>query len=226
MRIGIIGGTGREGVALAMRWALAGHEVRIGSREATRAVAKAAELSRAIEGGQPVSGGDNRAAALHGDVVVLSVPYRVHSEVLTGLKSALAGRILVDITVPLVAPHVDRVHVPLGGSAAAEARALLDPDTKVVATLHHVSADLLRNPSRALDCDVLVCGDDPAARSTVERLIGDLGLRAISAGPLVNASALEGLTSVLLHINKSYGIKGAGIRITGLPSPASVDGVS
>jgi NADPH-dependent F420 reductase len=214
MRIGVIGGTGKEGRGLALRWAKAGHHVTLGSRDPERGRDCARELSR---GGLPLEGGSNTDACTGADVVVLSVPYSAHAETLEAVRGALAGKVLVDITVPLKPPQVRRVHVPPGRAAALEAQKALGPDTKVVAALHHVSSVHLADPAHPIDCDVLVCSDDDAARRTVIALVADLGLRGLDAGPLDNAVALESLTPVLLHLNKTYGSSGTGIRFTGLP---------
>jgi NADPH-dependent F420 reductase len=209
MRIGIVGGTGREGRSLALRWAAAGHEVVVGSRDRARAEEKAREL------GSGIQGGSNEEAASAGEVCVLTVPYAAHAETLRPLGDALAGRILIDITVPLRPPKVTVVSLPPGGAAALEAQALLGPGVRVVAGLHHVSSAHLADPGHAVDCDVLVCGDDEAARATAIGLVGDLGLRGLDAGPLQNAIALEALTPVLLHLNRRYKTN-TGVRITGL----------
>lgn len=214
MRIGVIGGTGKEGRGLALRWAKAGHSVTVGSRDAARGQASAVELSKA---GFALKGGSNADACRDAEVVLLSVPYTAHAETLKDLAGALAGKVLVDITVPLKPPTVRRVHLPAGRAAALEAQALLGPATKVVAALHHVSSVHLADPTHAIECDVLVCSDDDDAKRTVIGLIADLGLRALDAGPLENAIALESLTPVLLHLNKTYGSAGTGIRFTGLP---------
>lgn len=213
MEIGIIGGTGREGRGLAIRWARAGHTVRIGSRDPERARAKAAELSAAA--GVPVAGGSNAWAIEGAPVALLSVPYSAHGETLRELASALAGKVLVDITVPLRPPAVRTVHLPPGGAAALEAQALLGERVRVVATLHHVSSAHLGEPEGALEGDVLACSNDAEALALVLRLVGDLGVRGLDAGPLANAIALESLTPVLLHLNKRYG-GGSGIRVTGI----------
>jgi hypothetical protein len=220
MRIAIIGGTGKEGRGLALRWARAGHRVAIGSRDAARARERALELSQA--GGVVIEGGDNAAVVRDAEVVLLSVPYAAHADTLRALAGALEGRVLIDITVPLRPPKVTRVELPEGRSAALEAQALLGPATPVVAALHHVSSSHLSDPDHAIDCDVLVCSDDDPARELVIGLIGDLGLRdqglrGLDAGPLCNAVALEALTPVLLHLNRKYRGGGAGIRFTGLP---------
>jgi NADPH-dependent F420 reductase len=214
MKIAIVGGTGKEGRGMAVRWTRAGHDVWIGSRDAERARLCAEELSRLA--GHPVAGGDNTAAVEQAELVVLAVPYSAHRETLLGLKAALRGKILVDITVPLKPPDVRRVALPEGKAAALEAQALLGADTKVVAALHHVSAVHLSDLEHLLDCDVLACSDDRAALELVLGVIQDLGTRAFDAGPLANAVALEALTPVLLHLNRRYKSPGAGIRFTGV----------
>lgn len=212
MNIGLIGGTGREGRGLALRWARAGHSVRIGSRDAAKAKARAAELQ--AEGASGIEGGDNAWAARSADVVLLSVPYGAHKETLEALRPDLEGRILIDITVPLKPPRVTEVNLPAGHAAALEAQAIVGPSCKVVAALHHVSSVHLGDPEHALECDVLVCSDDATARETVIRLIEDLGTVALDAGPLRNAIALESLTPVLLHLNRHYKRAGIGVRFT------------
>lgn len=213
MRIAIIGGTGNEGAGMAKRWARKGHEVVIGSRDALRASARAKELG--AEAGVPIEGAENARAAAGADVVVLAVPYAAHAATLDALATVLVGRVVVDITVPLKPPKVRRVWLPPGRAAALEARARL-AGAKVVAALHHVSAAHLADTAHAVDCDVLVCSDDPDALATVLGLVRDLGLRALDAGPLDNAVALEALTPVLLHLNRRYGGTGAGVRFTGI----------
>lgn len=148
-------------------------------------------------------------------MVVLAVPWAAHGETLASLKEALSGRILIDITVPIVPPKVTQVTLPEGGSAALVAQGILGAATPVVAALEHVSSAHLSDPDHAIDCDVLVCTDDERARGVVMGLIGDLGLRALDAGVLKNSIALEALTPVLLHLNKKYKTN-AGIRITGI----------
>jgi NADPH-dependent F420 reductase len=217
--IGIVGGTGREGRGLAMRWARAGHSVTIGSRSAERAAERAAALSEVV--GVPIAGGTNEAVAAEAELVCLTIPYGGHGETLAALKDALHGKIVIDITVPLKPPKVRRVHLPEGKAACIEAQTILGEETKVVATLHHVSSAHLEDPNHEIDCDVLVCSDDRPARQVGIELVRDLGLRAIDAGVLDNAVALESLTPVLIHINKRYKVEGgAGLRITGLADDA------
>jgi NADPH-dependent F420 reductase len=213
MKIAVVGGTGKEGSGMALRWAKAGHEVLLGSRDAERAAAKAAELSQ--QSGGKVTGGDNPWAVTQAEIVVLSVPYAAHRDTLTSLKDALAGKVVLDVTVPLKPPQIRRVNLPEGHAAALEAQALLGPGTPVVAGVHHVSSNHLLDLGHAVDCDVLACSDDAKALEKCLGLIRDLGVRAFDAGPLANAVALESLTPVLLHLNKQYKTS-AGIRITGL----------
>ena len=226
MNIGIIGGTGKEGRGLAVRWAKAGHDVTIGSRDAERGAAKASELSEQF-GLSTLKGTDNVGACEGMDVVVLSVPYSGHRDTLTALRPHLAGKTLVDITVPLRPPKVRKVHLPEGKAAALEAYRIVNPEgtsdadkVAVVATMHHVSSSHLIDLDHDIDCDVLVCGDK-AARKEIVKLVGDLGMRGLDCGPLANAIALESLTPVLLHLNKAYGTPSSGIRITGIPQGGS-----
>jgi len=214
MKIGIVGGTGREGRGLGARWAKAGHDVFVGSRQAERGAAKAAELSKEL--GVQVRGGDNLAACEEADIIVVTVPYGAHRDTFDSIKDAVGNKIVVDITVPLKPPKVRAVSLPEGQAAALEARALLPEGARLVAALHHISSEHLGDPNYAFDCDVLVCGDDKAARATVISLMPDLGLRGVDAGVLKNAIALESMTPVLLHINRHYGVVGSGLRITGI----------
>jgi len=216
MRIAIVGGTGNEGRGMSLRWARAGHEVFIGSRDAERARATAAELNAQLQGApHAIAGGDNRAAVNASELVVLSIPYAAHKSTLEDLKAELAGRVLIDITVPLKPPKVTAVHLPDGQSAALEAQALLGEATQVVAALHHVSAVHLRDLDHEVDCDVLACSDHKPAMERALAVIRDLGVRAFDAGPLRNAIALESLTPILLYLNRSLKGRSVGLRITG-----------
>jgi NADPH-dependent F420 reductase len=215
MKIAIVGGTGREGRGLAVRWARAGHEVVIGSRDADKARAKVAEWALSDAKGT-LAGSDNQAAVAGAEVVLLSVPYAAHEATLRELAPSLGGRVLIDITVPIRPPKVTEVHLPTGQSAALEAQAIVGAESQVVAALHHISSSLLGDPERAIDSDVLVCSDSADAKSKVIALIGDLGMRGLDAGPLRNAIALESLTPVILGLNRRYKREGIGIRFTGI----------
>jgi 8-hydroxy-5-deazaflavin:NADPH oxidoreductase len=217
MNIGVLGGTGKEGSGLAYRWALAGHTVVIGSRDAAKASAGAAELNQLLAGKATVRGASN-IDATHADVVVLTVPYSAQLATADSVASQLAGKILVDVTVPLAPPKVDRVQLPNGESAVVALQRRLGADVKVVSAFQNVSATHLKDPAHEVDCDVLVCGDDADAREVVIGLAHDAGLRAWHAGVLANSIASEALTSVLIAINKRYKVAGSGIRITGLPA--------
>lgn len=212
--IGILGGTGKEGSGLAMRWALNGYRVVIGSRDAERAAARAAELNAALNG-EYIVGKSNAEAAEEADYVVLSVPYDAHRTTIESVKDQLKGKVMIDLTVPLAPPDVMRVNVPEGKSAALEAQSYLAESARVVAAFQNVSAVKLKDPNVTVDCDVLVCSDDADAKRGVIQLVEAAGMRGIDAGPLANAVAVEALTPVLLYINKAYKVKGAGIRITG-----------
>jgi NADPH-dependent F420 reductase len=217
MVIGILGGTGKEGSGLAVRWAAKGHEVIIGSRAPERARAAADELNRLLAGRGMVRGAVNRDAAQAASVVVLAVPYPAQSATAEDVRNYLPGKILVDVTAPLVPPRVDCVQLPHGESAVVALQRRLGGGVRVVSAFQNVSALHLKDPAHEIDCDVLVCGDDGAARETVVGLARDAGLRAWHAGPLANSVAAEALTSVLIAINKRYKVPTSGIRITGVP---------
>lgn len=217
--VAVIGGTGAEGSGLANRWAAAGYPVIIGSRSAERAQEKAEALNAALAGhagAAPVRGLGNEEAAQVAEIVVLTVPYAAHPGTLEGLKAAVQGKILVDCTVPLRPPQVMRVQLPALGSAAMEAQTLLGEEVRVVSAFQNVSAELLEDLSADPHCDVLVTGNDPAARATVVGLVEAAGMVGIHAGRLENATAAEALTSLLIFINKHYKTHNAGIRITNL----------
>ncbi|MGB3797433.1 MAG: NADPH-dependent F420 reductase [Alteraurantiacibacter sp.] len=206
--IAVIGGTGQLGSALAWRLAKAGHAVIIGSRAAESATARAAEL------GHGIVGMANADAAREGAIVLVTVPFSAQAATLTEIRSHVAGKIVVDTTVPLVPPKVMRVQLPEEGSAAVCASKLLGDDVRLVAAFHNVAAHRLAEEGE-VDCDVLVFGDEKAARAEVVALADAVGLRGIHAGPLVNAASAEAMTSLLIFINKNYKVDGAGIRITG-----------
>lgn len=214
--IAVIGGTGKEGPGLALRWARSGqYQVIIGSRQQEKAERVAAELNARL-GEELVHGMINAGAAEAADLAVLTVPYSAHVPTLESIRAGLSGKILVDVTVPLQPPKVSRVHIPAGGSASAEAQATLGDEVRVVAAFQNIGATHLEEPEQPIDCDVLVCGDDKEAKAEAIALAEAAGMRGLDAGPLQNAVVIEGLTSVLIGINIRYKVKGAGIRITGL----------
>ena len=214
--LAVLGGTGAEGFGLAVRWAAAGYDVTLGSRVAERAAEKAAELA-AMGTGWRVQGLENLAAAERAEIVALTVPYGAHQATLAAVRAALQGKILIDVTVPLVPPKVSRVQLPAGKSAGEEAQALLGDGVRVVSAFQNISASHLVDLQHEIDCDVLVCGDDADAREAVVRLAAAAGMVAWHAGPLANAVAVESLTPVLISLNRRYKVPNSGIRITGIP---------
>lgn len=213
--IAVLGGTGHEGYGLALRWARAGHAIVIGSRDAARAQTAAAEINARL-GVQTVSGAANLDAATTADIVCLTIPFSAHAATLEGIKSAVQGKVFIDVTVPLVPPKVTRVQMPPAGSASQEAQQILGEGVKVVAAFQNIGAEHLQDPDHPIDCDVLVCGDDKDAKAQVIQLAADAGMKALDAGPLANAVVVEGLTSVLIGLNIRHKVKNSGIKITGI----------
>ncbi len=210
--IAILGGSGDLGGGLARRWAKSGYEIIIGSRTREKAEAAAQDIS--IGSNSKISGLDNLMAAQKGDIIVLTVPFSHHENILKEVKAALEGKILIDVTVPLMPPKVGLVQLPDGGSAGQIAQELLGDQVKVVSAFQNVAAHHLKS-DHDIDCDVLVTGNDKAARASVIALAGDAGMRAFHAGPIENSVVAEALTSVLIQINRQYKCH-AGIRIAGL----------
>ena len=219
LTIAVLGGTGKEGGGLALRWAHKGHTVILGSRTADRAEEAASAMRETLGGEANVSGMANPDAAAAADLVVLSVPYAAQQATVQDVAAQLQGKILIDVTVPLVPPKVSRVQLPEGGSAVEAVQMLLGDGVKVVSAFQNISAHHLANLDEEMDCDVLVCADDPEAADKVVALSQEIGLTAWNAGPLCNSAVAEALTSVLIALNRRYKVPGAGIRITGVPRP-------
>ena len=211
----VVGGTGAEGSGLALRWANAGHRVTIGSRDAAKAQSTAHSLN-AILGSDKISGTDSAEGVAAAEIVVLTVPFAAQIATVTGLKDALAGKILIDVTVPLIPPKISRVQLPPSDSCVVAVQELLGEQVRVVSAFQNVSAHKLKTLAHAIDCDVLVAADDKDARAIVIGLAADAGLRGINIGPLANSVVAESLTSALIWINRAYKVPDAGIRITGL----------
>ena len=207
-RIAVIGGTGNLGAAIARRLARAGRSVVIGSRSAESAEKAAAEL------GFGLIGMNNVDATQACDVIIVTVPFGAQDDTLASIRPHVGGKLVVDTTVPLVPPKVMRVQMPAEGSAAERTRLALDEGARVTAAFHSVAAHKLIT-DHDVDCDVLVFGDVKADRQIVVELAEAMGLRGIHGGALVNSAAAEALTSVLIFLNKTYQVDGAGIRITG-----------
>jgi NADPH-dependent F420 reductase len=216
IRIAVLGGTGKEGSGLALRWAAAGYDVTLGSRELEKAQRAAAELNTML-GQDIVRGMTNRDAATQADVVVMTVPYAAHAATIESVKDVAQGKVLVDVTVPLDPQNVRRVKMPAAGSASVEAQQLLGERVKVVAAFQNISAEHLRSLDHEIECDVLVCGNDKDAKQQVIELAQAARIQAWDAGPIENAVVVEGLTSVLINLNIKHKVKASGIRITGIP---------
>jgi NADPH-dependent F420 reductase len=208
-KIAIIGGSGALGAGLAKRWAKAGHLVVVGSRDAGRAAEAAVRLNQEA-GTSTITGAGNPEAAATSEIVVLTVPYANQMPTLEAISSVLDGKILVDVTVPLVPPKVRTVHVPEGG-------------VRVVSAFQNVAATHLDDLDHAIDCDVLVCGNDPTAREEIVQLARDADMKAWHAGVIANSIVAEALTSTLIFMNARYKIDGAGIRMTGEPGSANAE---
>jgi NADPH-dependent F420 reductase len=213
-KISIVGGTGALGSGLAKRWAQAGYQIVIGSRDDAKAN-EAADALRMELPNASIIGLENLAAAQAGDIVVLTVPFAHQKPTLERIKPGLAGKILVDTTVPLVPPKVARVALPKEGSAAVRAQQILGSEVEVISAFQNVAADLMASELE-LACDVLVTGDKAASRQLVVDLARKANFHAWHAGPLANSAAMEALTSVLIFMNKRYDCDHAGISITGI----------
>src|SRR5688572_24194647 len=200
MKIAVIGGTGALGAAIAARLASAGHDITIGSRSGGK------------ESAYPVR--TNEEAAADAEVVIVAVPFAAQDSTLQAIAPHVQGKIVIDTTVPLMPPRVMRVQLPAEGSAAQRAQALLGEGVTLVSAFHNVAAHKLAK-DEPVECDVLVFSDDKDARKIGAQIVTDTGLRAVEAGALANSAAAEALTSLLIFINKTYKVDGAGIRITG-----------
>jgi 8-hydroxy-5-deazaflavin:NADPH oxidoreductase len=216
MKIAILGGAGKEGSGLALRWAHVGHQVILGSRDPARAQDAAATINAAI-GRDGASGADNFSAAAQAELVVLAVPYAAQQATVEAVRTHLVGKILIDVTVPLVPPKVSRVQLPQGGSAVEAVQTMLGDQVRVVSAFQNISAHHLTTLGADIDCDVLVCADDAEAGELVVGLAREIGLGAFYGGVLANSVVAEALTSVLIALNRRYKVPGSGIRITGIP---------
>lgn len=217
MKIAMIGGTGPQGRGLALRWAQAGIDVVVGSRDAGRAQEKAREMSALLTpGAASLTGAANAdAAAAAEEFVVLTVPYEAHRSTIDSIRPQLKGKILVDVTVPLSPDDPKRMKMPPEGSATEEAQAMLGEDALVVAALQNVSAHVLEQLGTPINCDVLVCGNNKDAKDKVIALVEKLGVKAYNAGLADSARCVEAITSILIRLNiaKAYPFKHGGIRI-------------
>ncbi len=215
LTIAVLGGTGKEGKGLAYRWAKAGYRVLIGSRTEEKAIIAASEIVELLDGAASTVGMSNLDAAKQANIIVLTVPYSAHRATLESVKDTLKGKILIDVTVPLVPPKVTKVQMPAAGSAAQEAKEIVGEGVEVVAAFQNISYEHLMGEGSA-ECDVLVTGSSKDARAEAIKLVEAAGLTGWDAGPIENSVVIEGLTSVLININKQYGSTHAGIKITGV----------
>ena len=218
-RIALVGGTGPEGRGLATRFAMAGHHVTIGSREAERGTEVAAELAESLRSTAPtattVAGTDNATAVADADLVVVVVPYAAHRPTLEGLRDVLAGKIVIDAVVPVRFERGPRPVEVDAGSATEEAAQLL-PNSRIIGAFHNLSAEELLEPAISLDADVLVTGSDTEAKQLVTTLANEIaGVRAVDAGPLRYSRFVEDITILLIGINGRYKTH-SGIKITGI----------
>jgi len=211
--IAILGGTGDLGTGLAIRWSKAGHKIIIGSRTLPKAQAAVAELEK-ISPTTPAAAMENTDAATAGDIIVLTVPAEHQLSTLETVKSGLRGKILIDVTVPLVPPKVGTVQLPQEGSAGKRAQDFLGDDVHVVTAFQNVAAHLLKEEV-TVECDVLVAGNKRAARDKVIQLAQEAGMTGWHAGPIENSAAAEALTSVLIQINRRHDISHSGLQIVG-----------
>ncbi|HMH52528.1 MAG TPA: NADPH-dependent F420 reductase [Candidatus Acidoferrum sp.] len=214
MNIAILGGTGKEGAGLALRWAQAGHAIIIGSRDAERARAKATEL-RDQAHKLPIVGHTNLEAAELGEIVVVALPANGLAATLPELRAATANKVVVSTVVPLTFGGPRLFTPPALGSSAEEVQSLL-PEARVVAAFHHIAAHELAETDHPIECDLLICGKDAGAKEAVTSLGVSLGLRVLDVGALTNAGPIEGITALLATINRRYKLKNSGIKITGL----------
>jgi len=211
--IAILGGTGDLGTGLAIRWSKAGHNIIIGSRTLEKAQKAVADLAR-ISPDTPAQAMENGDAAAAGDIVVLTVPAEHQLSTLDSVRAGLTGKILIDVTVPLVPPKVGTVQLPPEGSAGKRAQDLLGDDVMVVTAFQNIAAHLLQEEVD-IECDVLVAGNKKAARDKVIELTEEAGMNGFHAGPIENSAAAEALTSILIQINRRHNISHSGIKIVG-----------
>lgn len=216
MIVSILGGTGDQGPGMALRWAKAGIDVIIGSRQQEKALGIAAELNQEL-GQEIIRGMANPEAAAAADIVALTVPFSAHQPTIESVKDNVRGKVFIDVCVPLDPNNARKMQPPVAGSATEEAQELLGDDVKVVAAFQNVSASELRELGHDIDCDVLVCGNDREARQTVMALVEKMGMHPVDAGLAYNANVVESLTALLIGLNIRNKVKGSGIRITGLP---------
>lgn len=225
LTLAIIGGTGKQGTALAARFAKAGVPILIGSRDAQRG-ADAADALNARLNLRNISGTSNREAARRSDIVLLSVPYDGMQPILQDLQDAVQDKIVINIASSLDPEKKTRAKIPAEGSITAEVQNFFGEGTRVVAAFQNISPEKLESEDATIDSDVLVCGGDKEAREKVIALCAQAGIDAFDVGVLANAVAVETLTAVLIAVNVKYKVKGAGIRLTSVPRRTTNDRIA
>lgn len=213
--VAIVGGTGNLGTALALRLAAPGVRVIIGSREREKATTVVESLKSKVRQGGGLEGETNAEAVKQAEFVVISVPYEGHAKIVADLKGRLGGKTIIDAVVPL---QKGRPFVPPAGSALLEAQTILGDEAPVIGALHNISALDLQDIDAPLG-DVLVCGDSEPAKQSVMEIIRRIGAKPYDAGPAANAYVVEGITGVLIHLNRKYKSKHASVKITGIDHP-------
>jgi NADPH-dependent F420 reductase len=217
----VLGGAGEEGFGLALRWAIAGFQVFVGSRNTDRAADAAKTIARTAGRPVRVSGLSNENAVSQADVIVVTVPFVALIDTLRTVKPKFRpGQVLVNVSVPLETAVGGRATRTVGvwaGSAGELAASVVPNTVSVVTAFNNVSAELLRDPSKPVDCDVLVCSNDDNAKKIVLDLVKSIaGARGFDAGPLENSRTVEQITALLVSLNIRYKVKNAGLRITGI----------
>jgi NADPH-dependent F420 reductase len=218
--IAVVGGTGAEGSAIALRLGHAGYRVIIGTRDTSKA-ARISQEQDGILGRAAIQFATNDEAVRAAQLVILTVPYNVQISIVKALGPTLEHKILIDATVPLLPPKVSSVQLPSGGSAVAIVQQTLGDKVRVILAFQNVAAHKLRDLDADIGCDVLVCGDNAAARALTLELIAKMRLRGLDAGPICNSAAAEALTSILIFLNRKYKVQRSGIKITGLDDTAA-----
>ncbi|MGB8253181.1 MAG: NADPH-dependent F420 reductase [Anaerolineaceae bacterium] len=214
-KIAIIGGTGKEGKGLAVGWLKAGFHIIIGSRQVEKAQTAVGEIKGLLGETDHLTGMVNADAATAADFVVVTVPFGAHRDTMQMLKPLVAGKLIIDVTVPIQPPKVTVVKLPPEGSAGLETRAILGEDVDIVTAFQNISYEKLM-AGEVKDCDVLVCGSSKSTRAIGIQLAEAIGFTAWDAGPLENSVVMEGLTPILIGINIRNGVSSAGIKITGV----------
>jgi hypothetical protein len=214
--IAIIGGTGKEGSSIAARFAKAGIKTLIGSRDAAKAQNTASSINAKL-GKQNTEGYTNREATQKADVVLLAIPYDGMRPILEDIREAAQNKIIINIASSLDPERKSRAKINPAGSITAEIQQFLGESTKVVAAFQNISPEQLEKAEEKIETDVLVCGGDKESRETIINMIKRIGIDAFDAGTIANAVVVETMTAVLIAINIKYKIRGAGIRLVGVP---------